>query len=258
MQNIILQRTFIVIAGLMLGIYPTEAKLTIGDPAPKLQVAKWVQGDPVQEFDTNHIYIVEFWATWCGPCRAAIPHLNDVSQKFKDKGIIVIGQDIWDQDEKVVTLVKTMGDQMAYRVALDDKSQETNGFMAVNWLKAADQKSIPATFIIDQRGRVAWMGSPYAVTSELLCEVLHSYDSPEAHAKYEIQKQEVEKWLKLNQRLEEAMEQKKWDNAESALDELEQMLPQLRDNDYHNHVFGSIEKDAYVPERLQIIAGKKK
>jgi len=235
-----------------------EASLTIGDPAPKLQVGKWVQGDPVKEFDTNHIYIIEFWATWCGPCRAAIPHINDVSQKFKDKEIIVIGQDVWDQDEKVEPLVKTMGDQMTYRVALDDKSQETNGFMAINWLKVADQRSIPATFIIDQRGRVSWMGSPYAVTPELLYELLHRFDTPQAHAKFETQKQEVEKWIKLNQRLDEAIEQKKWDDAESALDEIDKMLPQLRDNDYHNHVFGSMDKDAYAPIRLQIIAGQKK
>ena len=91
MQNIILQRTFIVIAGLMLGIYPTEAKLTIGDPAPKLQVAKWVQGDPVQEFDTNHIYIVEFWATWCGPCVGEIPHIKEAYEQFHSKGFEVVG-----------------------------------------------------------------------------------------------------------------------------------------------------------------------
>jgi thiol-disulfide isomerase/thioredoxin len=258
MQNLLSLRTFIVVAGLVLGIYPSDAKLAIGDPAPKLQVAKWVQGDPVQEFDANQLYIVEFWATWCGPCREAIPHLNDVSQRFKDKGIIVIGQDVWDQDEKVAPFVKTMGDKMAYRVALDDKSQETNGFMSVNWLKAAEQKSIPATFIIDQRGRVAWMGSPFAVTPELVCELLHSYDLPEARTEFETQKQEAKKFLNLNQRLDEAIEQKKWDDAHSALDEIEKMLPQIQDNDYYRHVFGSTDKEAYAPVRRQIIAGQKK
>jgi thiol-disulfide isomerase/thioredoxin len=258
MKNSSLRRIFVTIAGLMFGICATEARLTIGDPAPKLHVAKWVQGDPVQDFDTNHIYIVEFWATWCGPCRAAIPHINDMAQKFKDNGIIVIGQDVWDQDEKVAPLMKTMGNQMTYRVALDDKSQETNGFMAANWLKAAEQRSIPATFIIDQRGRVAWMGSPYAVTPELLCELLHRYDTPRVRATFEKQKQEVEKWLKLSQSLNEAIQQKKWDDAASALAEIEKMLPQLRDNDYHNHVFGPLDKDAYAPIRLQIIAGQKK
>lgn len=258
MQNLLLLRTFIVIVGLLLGTYSTEAKLIIGDPAPKLQVAKWVQGDPVQEFDTNHIYIIEFWATWCGPCRAAIPHLNEIWQKFKDKEIIVIGQDVWDQDEKVAPLMKTVSDKMTYRIALDDKSHEINGFMAVNWLKAADQKSIPATFIIDQRGRVAWMGNPFGVTPELLCELLHSYDSPEAHAEFEKQKQESKKWLEINAKLDDAIGQKKWDDAKSTLDEILKMLPKIQDNDYICHVYGHPEKDAYASARLQITLGQKK
>src|SRR5678816_2605837 len=79
-----------------------KATLKVGDPAPKLQVGKWVQGEPVKEFAKDKAYIVEFWATWCGPCRTSIPHLNEVHNKFKDKGLIVIGQDCWEKDESLV------------------------------------------------------------------------------------------------------------------------------------------------------------
>src|ERR1700722_20590288 len=76
--------------------------LSVGDPAPKLQTGKFVQGDPVTEFAPGKAYIVEFWATWCGPCKVSIPHLNEIHSKFKDQGLIVIGQDCWEQDESKV------------------------------------------------------------------------------------------------------------------------------------------------------------
>src|ERR1051325_11733963 len=79
-----------------------EPTLKVGDPAPKLQTGKWVQGDPVKEFKKGNAYIVEFWATWCGPCRVSIPHLNDIHTKYKGKGLVVIGQDCFERDESLV------------------------------------------------------------------------------------------------------------------------------------------------------------
>ena len=106
------------------------ASLKVGDPAPKLAPGKWVQGDPVKEFQKGKAYIVEFWATWCPPCRASIPHLNETYNKFKDKGLIVIGQDCWEKDDSLVApFVEKMGDKMTYRVALDDKSTNKKGQM---------------------------------------------------------------------------------------------------------------------------------
>src|SRR6185503_13787017 len=108
-----------------------ETALKVGDPAPKLQTGKWVQGDPVKEFEKGKAYIVEFWATWCGPCRVSIPHLNEIHNKFKGKGLVVIGQDCAERDESLVApFIKKMGDKMTYRVALDDKQGSKTGKMA--------------------------------------------------------------------------------------------------------------------------------
>src|SRR5881394_589319 len=115
------------------------ATLQVGDPAPPLQVSKWIQGSPVKEFQRDKAYIVEFWATWCGPCRASIPHLNEIHAKYKDKGLVVIGQDVWERDlEGVAPFVKKMGEQMTYRVALDDQA----GKMAKTWMEAAGEDGI--------------------------------------------------------------------------------------------------------------------
>src|SRR5947207_870817 len=74
-------------------------KLKVGDAPPKLQPGKWLQGEAVTEFKSDKVYVVEFWATWCGPCKESIPHLNELQKKYKDKGVVMIGQDIWEDDD---------------------------------------------------------------------------------------------------------------------------------------------------------------
>src|SRR5512136_2342114 len=133
--------------------------LKVGDPAPKLQTGKWIQGEPVKNFEKGKAYIVEFWATWCPPCRASIPHLNETYEKFKDKGLVVIGQNCWERDESLVApFVKKMGDKMKYRVALDDKASDKKGAMAKTWMEAAGRDGIPSAFLVDTRGKIVWIG----------------------------------------------------------------------------------------------------
>ena len=92
-----------------------EAQLKVGDPAPALQVSAWVQGDPVETFEPGKVYLVEFWATWCGPCITAIPHVNALHEKYKDQGLVVIGQNVWEhQENQVEPFVRKMGERMTY------------------------------------------------------------------------------------------------------------------------------------------------
>lgn len=150
-----------------------EPTLKVGDPAPKLQTGKWVQGDPVKDFEKGKAYIVEFWATWCGPCRATIPHLNEVYTKFKDKGLVVIGQNCWEQDEDLVApFVKKMGSDMTYRVALDNKTSDEKGKMAQTWMAAAGRKGIPSAFLVDKKGVIAWIGHPMELKDQMIEDVL--------------------------------------------------------------------------------------
>jgi thiol-disulfide isomerase/thioredoxin len=147
--------------------------LKVGDPAPKMQTGKWVQGEPVKEFQKGKAYLVEFWATWCPPCRTSIPHLNELHKKFKDKGLIVIGQNCSEQnDSGVATFVKKMGDKMTYRVALDDKSKNENGQMAATWMAAAGRKGIPSAFLVDTKGVVVWIGHPMELKEAVIEQVL--------------------------------------------------------------------------------------
>jgi thiol-disulfide isomerase/thioredoxin len=130
--------------------------LKIGDPAPALAPAKWIKGEPVAGFDKGKLYVVEFWATWCGPCKHSIPHLSQLQARYKD--ITFIGQDCWEPDASAIApYVQQMGDTMNYRVAVDDSPQ---GKMGHTWLDAAGQDSLPAAFVVDQQTRIAWIGLP--------------------------------------------------------------------------------------------------
>jgi thiol-disulfide isomerase/thioredoxin len=205
------------------------ASLNIGDPAPKLEVSKWVQGDAVTEFKPGTVYIVEFWATWCGPCKASIPHLNELYLKIKDKGVVVIGQDAWERDiAKVEPFVKEMGEKMTYRVALDtipEGKEASDGKMVENWMKASGSSGIPTAFVVNKEGKIAWIGHPMTLKESVIEEI--------AEGKFDIQKaaqehkKEVEKEEAISKNyraLGEAMKAKDWDKASQAVDGLEAVL----------------------------------
>jgi thiol-disulfide isomerase/thioredoxin len=155
--------------------------LKVGDPAPKIQVSRWVQGDEVKEFEGDKVYIVEFWATWCGPCVASIPHLDEIYRKYKDKGLVVIGQNVMEDDAKAVsTFVKGMAGKMSYRVTLDDKTD--GGWMAKHWLTAAGQNGIPCAFVVSKKGKIAYIGHPMSLKESLLESLLDEPSTKPASA----------------------------------------------------------------------------
>ena len=74
--------------------------LKLGDPAPKLEVKEFVKGDPLKGFEPGKTYVVEFWATWCGPCRTSIPHLTELQKKYPD--ITFGGVSVFEQEPEGV------------------------------------------------------------------------------------------------------------------------------------------------------------
>ncbi len=137
----------------------------IGDPAGGLDGLTFVKGGPVS-LETGKVYVVEFWATWCPPCRTSIPHLTKVAAKFKDKGVIVIG--ISDEKESVVkSFVDQQGGQMDYVVAVD-----STGVVRDKYMKAFGQRGIPHAFVVNASGKIAWHGHPMADLESVLNKVL--------------------------------------------------------------------------------------
>lgn len=220
------------------------ATLGIGDPAPKLAVGEWVQGEPVKEFQKDKAYLVEFWATWCGPCRTSIPHLNEIHTKFKDKGLVVIGQNVWERDESLVKpFIEKMGDKMTYRVAMDDKSERERGAMAETWMQAAGQNGIPAAFLVGKDGKIAWIGHPMSLKDSVVEEVLAgTFDVAKSAADFKKQHESRTEMARLSSLFSEALKDKKWDEADAALSEIAKLMPD--------------GQQAVATARLRILLGK--
>ena len=140
----------------------------IGDDAGPIAIAEWVKGEPI-DFAAGKgrkIYVVEFWATWCGPCRVSIPHLSELQEKYKDKDVIVLG--VTSEAAGVVRpFVEKLGDKMKYSVAIDRDEKTSAAYMGTFGIRG-----IPHAFIVDKSGRIAWHGHPMMELDEALAKVV--------------------------------------------------------------------------------------
>ena len=115
-----------------------------GKPAPKLALKGWINSKPLTlENLKGKIVVLDFWATWCGPCLAAIPHTNEMMEHYANKGVVFIGVCAQRGAEKMVDTVKQRG--IKYPVATD---AGTNAAYKAN--------SYPDYYIIDRNGVLRW------------------------------------------------------------------------------------------------------
>lgn len=137
--------------------------LAVGDPAPPLSVEAWSQlpggVDPQGGYDWEALrgttVVVEFWATWCGPCIAAIPHMNDLAEQFEGEVVFISVTD--EPEEKTLALREKR--PMRSVLGFDtDKSMH----------KAYEVRAIPKTIVVDKEGRIASITHPNRLSAETL------------------------------------------------------------------------------------------
>jgi len=135
-----------------------------GDAPPPLGFESMLQAPSDAQPDwaalKGKVVVLEFWATWCGPCIAGMPHLNELADKFKDQPVQFIA--ITDQDEKVVVPFLRKKPIHAW-IGLDtDKSM----------FKAYGIIGLPHTVVVDQKGRIVAITNPTSLTEEHLKDLL--------------------------------------------------------------------------------------
>lgn len=174
--------------------------LTIGSKAPSIDVEHWVSDGngkfkPVTEFEDDKVYVVEFWATWCGPCIASMPHLAETQNKFLSKGVQIIS--ISDEDLETVNEFLERPVRGARKPATDateddaekeepKKSEavtygeltsvyclttDPDGSVKTDYMEAAGQNGIPTSFIVGKTGLIEWIGHPMSM-DEPLAEIV--------------------------------------------------------------------------------------
>ena len=152
-------RKLLVLAAMIALIGPAagQEKLKIGDKAPPVKATKWLQGKEVKSFDEGKVYVMEFWATWCGPCIVMMPHMAELQTQYKDK-VTFIGFTSKDPNnslEKVQAFVEKRGPKLGYTFAYADDRDTDDA-----WMKAAGQAGIPCCFVVDKAGKIAYIGHP--------------------------------------------------------------------------------------------------
>lgn len=139
---------------------PKGPTLNVGDKAPTKLPSGWIKGDRVSTLDPKKTYVIEFWATWCPPCVASIPHLSELQTKLKEDGVQIISIHVPRGVEEADSYVRKNTKKMEYTVAKD-----TNGSMTKAWLEAAGQDGIPCSFVV-AGGKVAYIGHPASLDAE--------------------------------------------------------------------------------------------
>ncbi|MEM1062922.1 MAG: redoxin domain-containing protein, partial [Planctomycetota bacterium] len=184
-----------------------EPALSIGDPAPALSVSDWVtrrdaSEDAVAAFEPGEVYVVEFWATWCPPCVANIPHLGELADEFDGRvRVVSVSSEARDTVERFLDggtgrassdddgfdfgtdeAAEDVGEAEAadptyrelasrYDVAVDRDGLTNDAYMA-----ASMSRGIPNAFVVGRDGLVEWVGHPARLDAVLAAVVAGTWD----------------------------------------------------------------------------------
>ena len=203
-------------------------------PAPSIQVENWLRGEPLTSFEPGKVYIIIFWAKWCGPCVDALPHLVQLQEKYKDSGLEIVGvaagayPPTVEAQTKLDAWLTEKCSNLNFRIAFD-----STGEMDKLWMEPSFSVTIPTSFVVDRDGHIAFIGDPTKL-NEVLPRVLNgswrTSDQAKAADRERIAEgeaipRETALTKPIYNKLRPAMRAEDWKTALSAVEEGIAVLP---------------------------------
>lgn len=219
---------------------PTRPPVTlkVGDMAPPLVTSNWLKGDKVTSLADGKVHVVEFWATWCGPCRSSMPNLSALAEKYRGK-VTCIGVNVWENTHskgeeasfpacttRATKFVNQAGKMMDYTVAMDTE----DGTMAKTWLTASGQQGIPASYVVDGTGRILWIGHPVVGLDEAVALAADGKLDVESGRKISTEmRAKFQEFYGMLKTHDDQMKAKDYAGAIATADKVQALLPHLTD-----------------------------
>jgi thiol-disulfide isomerase/thioredoxin len=200
-----------------------------GDPAPSIAELVSVSGEKLERFEPGTIYVIDFWATWCGPCIKAMPHMSELAKKYKDKSVKVHGISIWETEMRAdKALVDRVRDfvQTSETIAYPISYGGDNGDLARRWMNGAGRSTIPTVFVIDKEGKIAWIGHPMMGLDDALAKIVAGTFDPAKEQEAAKQREDNRQiGMRMATRLQQRVQAKDWDAALEIADNIIEIDP---------------------------------